>query len=173
MMLSGSLMDGGDAMSNHMDNMIAEFEKFGARIRQAEARFAGVSEVGERVAQVESVATSPDRHVTVVAGAGGMVTDIRLAPGAMRLGPVELSATIMATLRQAVAGAAQQQAGIVDEELGDAFGANTSELGRQAQTEAFGTPDNDRASQGQTSSSNRRPAAPDDDDFDHDTIYGR
>lgn len=152
--------------------MIAEFEQFGARIRQAEARFAGVAEMGERVARVESVATSPDRHVTVVAGAGGMVTDIRLAPGAMRLGPVELSATIMATLREAVAGAAQQQAGIVDETFGDALGVNTSERVRQAQAEAFGTPDDDRASQHETSSSYRRPAAPDD-DFDQDTIYRR
>ncbi|OLF15395.1 YbaB/EbfC family nucleoid-associated protein [Actinophytocola xanthii] len=160
-------------MSSHMDQMIAEFEKFGARIRQAEARFAGVSDMGERVAQVESVATSPDRNVTVVAGAGGMVTDIRLAPGAMRLGPAELSATIMTALREAVAGAARQQAGIVDEVFGGAFGVNTSEQVRQAQAEAFGTPEDRAASQDETSSSRRRPTPSDDDDFDQDTIYGR
>ena len=110
-------------MSAHMDQLIAEFERFGARIRQAEARFADVSEMGERVARVESVATSPDRNVTVVAGAGGMVTDIRLAPGALRLGAAELSATIMTVLRDAVAGAARQQAEVVGEVFGDTLGA--------------------------------------------------
>lgn len=67
-------------MSAHMDQLIAEFEKFQSRMRQAEATFAGVGDMQERVAQVESVVTSPDRNVTVSAGAGGMVTDIRLAP---------------------------------------------------------------------------------------------
>jgi len=160
-------------MSAHMEQMIAEFEKFGARIRQAETRFAAVSDLGERVAEVQSVATSPDRNVTVVAGAGGMVTDIRLTPGAMSLGPAELSATIMTALRQAVAGAARQQAGIVDEMFGDSLGVNTSEQVRQAQAEAFGTPEDDRASQDETSSAGSRRPARDDDDFDQDTIYGR
>jgi len=160
-------------MSAHMEQMIAEFEKFGARIRQAEARFAGVSDLGERVAEVESVATSPDRGVTVVAGAGGMVTDIRLTPDALRLGSTELSATIMSTLRQAVAGAARQQAGIVDDVFGDAFGIDTSEQVRQAQAAAFGTQDGDRTSQDDETSSRRRPDAPGDDDFDQDTIFGR
>ncbi|MCT2582224.1 YbaB/EbfC family nucleoid-associated protein [Actinophytocola gossypii] len=159
-------------MSAHMEQLIAEFEKFGARIRQAEARFAGVSDLGERVAEVESVATSPDRGVTVVAGAGGMVTDIRLAPEALRLGSAELSATIMATLRQAVAGAARQQAGIVDEAFGGAFNVDASEHVRQAQAAAFGTWEGDLASQDETSS-RRPPDASGDDDFDQDTIFGR
>jgi DNA-binding protein YbaB len=159
-------------MSAHMDQMIAEFERFQSRIRQAEATFAGVADMGERVAQVESVVTSPDRNVTVVAGAGGMVTDIRLDPAAMRLGPAELSSTIMNTLRQAVARAAQQQAEIVDDAFGDAFGVNTSEQVRQAQAEAFGTQEDDRASQDELPSSGRRGATRrDDDDFDQDTIY--
>lgn len=159
-------------MSAHMDQMIAEFEKFRSRIRQAEARFAGVEDMGERIAQVEGVATSPDRNVTVTAGAGGMVTDLQLAPGAMRLGPSELSTTIMNTLRQAVARAAQQQAEIVDHTFGDAFGINTSEQVRQAQAEAFGTPEADRASEDESSTSGHGDTSLDD-DFDQDTIYRR
>lgn len=160
-------------MSAHMDQMIAEFEKFQARIRQAEARFAGVADMGERIARIEGVATSPDRNVTVVAGAGGMVTDIQLAPGAMSLGPAELSSSIMNTLRQAVAKATQEQAEIVDDSFGDAFGINTSEQVRQAQAEAFGTPEVDRASEAEEYPSRRRATSRDDDDFDQDTIYGR
>jgi hypothetical protein len=158
-------------MSAHLDQMIAEFEKFGARIRQAESRFAGVADMGDQVAQVESVVTSPDRNVTVIAGAGGMVTDLRLAPGAMSLASTELAAMIMTTLRQAVAGAARQQAGIVDEMFGDTFGVNTSELVEQAQAEAAGTVADDHASE-EPERTARRPAASDD-DFDQDTIYGR
>jgi len=154
-------------MSAHMDQLIAEFEKFQAKVRQAEATFAGVGEMQERVAEVESVVTSPDRNVTVSAGAGGMVTDIQLAPGAMRLAPTELSATILNTLRQAVAGAVRQQAEIVD----DAFGINTSAQVRQAQAEAFGTPTDDAASHEEVST--RRTIPPDDDTYEQDSIYRR
>jgi DNA-binding protein YbaB len=160
-------------MSAHMDHLVAEFEKFRARARQAEARFAGVSDMQEQIAQVESVATSPDRNVTVTAGAGGMVTDIQLSLGAMRLDPSELSATIMNTLRQAVADAVRQQAGIVDDVFGDAFGVNLSDQVRQAQAEAFGTLADDHASQHEASSTSRPAAPPDDDEFEHGSIYGR
>jgi hypothetical protein len=158
-------------MSAHMDQLIAEFEKFQAKVRQAEATFAGVGDMQERVAEVESVVTSPDRNVTVSAGAGGMVTDIQLAPGAMRLAPTELSATILNTLRQAVAGAVRQQAEIVDDAFGDAFGINTSAQVRQAQAEAFGTPTDDAASHEEVST--RRTIPPDDDTYEQDSIYRR
>ncbi|MFF5991065.1 hypothetical protein [Prauserella flavalba] len=54
-----------------MDQLIAQFESFRSKIRQAEADFAGVGEMQERIAEIESTATSPDGTVTVVAGAGG------------------------------------------------------------------------------------------------------
>lgn len=153
-----------------MDQMIAEFEKFRSRIRQAEARFEGVEEMGERISRVESTATSPDRHVTVTAGANGMVTDIRLTPSAMRNAPAELSAIIMNTLRQAVAGAARQQAEVVDDVFGDAFGTNTSEQVRQAQAEAFGTPGNAAPDE---SGRPRRASRPPDDDYGQHSILRR
>lgn len=165
-------------MSAHMDQLIAQFENFQAKVRQAEAHFAGVGDMQERVAQVETSVTSPDGNVTVVAGANGTVTDIRLVPGAMRLDSAQLSAMIMNTLRQAVAGAVQQQAGIVDNAFGDAFGINMSEQVRQAQAEAWGTlaeePASQRQSPPQASRSERRPGPGDDDDeFDQNSILRR
>lgn len=78
-------------------------------MRQAEARFAGVGDMQERIAQVATTVTSPSGEVTVVAGAGGTVTDLRLTAGAMHLEAGQLSAMIMKPMRQAVAGAVQQQ----------------------------------------------------------------
>ncbi|WP_236789207.1 YbaB/EbfC family nucleoid-associated protein [Amycolatopsis sp. GM8] len=166
-------------MSAHMDQLIAQFENFQAKVRQAEASFAGVDDMQERIAQVQSTATAPDGTVTVVAGAGGTVTDIRLAPGAVRLGSDQLAATIMRTLRQAVAGAVQQQAGIVDGAFGDAFGVNISAQVREAQAEAFGTHADEPASQEQqppqqAAPPRRRPSPGDDDDyFDQGTVLRR
>lgn len=152
-------------MSAHMDQLIAQFENFQAKVRQAEARFAGVGDMRERIAQVETTATSPDGNVTVVAGAGGTVTGLRLAPSAVRLGSDRLAEVIMTTMRQAVAGAVRRQAEIVDDSFGDSFGINTSEQVRQAQAEAFGTPAEEPASHQQPPRSGRRPAPREDDDY--------
>ncbi|MFD8494960.1 YbaB/EbfC family nucleoid-associated protein [Amycolatopsis sp. NPDC059657] len=164
-------------MSAHMDQLIAQFEGFQAKVRQAEARFAGVGDMQERIAQVEASVTSPDGTVTVIAGAGGTVTDIRLVAGATRLEPGQLSAVIMSTLRQAVAAAVRQQAGIVDDAFGDAFGVDMSAQVRQAQAEAFGTPEEDVASQPQapheTARPGRRPGDADDDYFDQGSVLRR
>jgi DNA-binding protein YbaB len=158
-------------MSAHMDQLIAQFGNFRAKIREAEDRFAGVGDMQQQVAEIANTATSPDGNVTVVAGAGGAVTDLRLSPNAMRLDHSQLSTLILSTMRQAVAGAVQQQAGIVDNAFGDALGVDTSEQVHQAQAQAFGTPGQDAASQQQTSqretrSSTRRPNRPDDDYFE-------
>ncbi|WP_277681218.1 YbaB/EbfC family nucleoid-associated protein [Saccharomonospora azurea] len=130
-------------MSAHMDELIAQFSKFQSKIREAEARFEGVGDMQQQIAELRHSATSPDGTVTVVAGAGGSVTDLTLSPSAMRLDHSQLASVILSTLRQAVAGAVQQQAGIVDETFGDTFGLNTSERVREAQAEAFGTPERD------------------------------
>ncbi|WP_284747390.1 YbaB/EbfC family nucleoid-associated protein [Amycolatopsis sp. RTGN1] len=50
---------------------------------------------------------SPDRSVTVLAGPGGVVSEVRLAPEAMRLDAVTLSRTITAAIREAVAAGGQ------------------------------------------------------------------
>src|SRR3954466_12573089 len=69
-------------MSAEMDQLIAQFETFQSKVRQAEARFAGVGDMQDRIAQVGTSVTSPDGTVTVTAGAGGTVTDLRLTAGA-------------------------------------------------------------------------------------------
>ncbi len=160
-------------MSAEMDQLIAQFETFQAKVRQAEARFAEVGDMQERVAQVSTSVTSPDGTVTVVAGAGGTVTDLRLTAGAMHLEAGQLAQRIMATLRQAVAGAAQQQAGIVDEAFGDQLGFDVSGQVRQAQAEAFGTAAPEPASEPQAPRPRRRPDPGDDDDFDQGPILRR
>jgi DNA-binding protein YbaB len=53
---------------------------------------------------------SPDRSVTVLAGAGGVVSEVRLTPEAMRFDAVTLSRTITAAIREAVAATRQPQA---------------------------------------------------------------
>jgi DNA-binding protein YbaB len=51
--------------------------------------------------------TSPDRSVTVLAGPGGVVSEVRLAPEALRFDAVTLSRTITAAIREAVAATGQ------------------------------------------------------------------
>lgn len=50
---------------------------------------------------------SPDRAVTVLAGPGGVVSEVRLAPEALRFDAVTLSRTITAAIREAVAASGQ------------------------------------------------------------------
>lgn len=163
-------------MSAQMDELIAQFQNFRSKVREAEARFAGVGDMQERIARLETTVTSPDGTVTVTAGAGGTITGLRLTAGATRVEAGQLSATIMDTIRRAVAGAVQQQAGIVDDAFGDAFGVDVSAQVREAQTEAFGTPAPEPASEQQPRQASRparRPAAEDDDDFGQGPILRR
>lgn len=154
-------------MSAELERLAAEFERFRTRIKKAERTFGDVGEMQERLADLTAVATSPDRTVRVVAGAGGAVQDVQLTPDAMRLPSTTLSATIMSTLREAVAEAVRRQAGIVDETVGGALGASTTEQVRVAQSAALGTDHGEPSSQDRP----RRPAA-DEDEFGDDSIYG-
>jgi DNA-binding protein YbaB len=158
-------------VSAELERLAAEFEKFQTKIKQAERTFGNVGEMQERLADLTAVATSPDRSVRVVAGAGGAVQDIQLAPEAMRLPSTTLSAMIMSTLRAAVAEAVRRQAGIVDETVGGDLGAATTEQVRVAQA---ATPDTavgtDRPGPSSQDRPRRNPAA--EDDFGDDSIYG-
>ncbi|PPK60748.1 YbaB/EbfC family nucleoid-associated protein [Actinokineospora auranticolor] len=156
-------------MSADLERLTAEFEGFQARIRQAEARFSGVGQMQEQLAELEVVAISPDRSVRVVAGAGGAVKDIQLTPDALRQAAPTLAAAIMTTLREAVAEAVRRQVAIVDETVGGELGANTSEHVRQAQAEAWAA---GAGTATQYQPSQPRAARSDDDDFSHDSIYG-
>lgn len=157
-------------MSAELERLTAEFEKFQARIKQAEVKFSGLDEMRERLGQLEAVATSPDRTVRVVAGAGGTVTDLQLTPEAMRKPAPALAALIMTTMRTAVAEAARRQAGIVDETVGGAFGLDTTDQVKQAQAEALRIAELSP----QVTPPPERPARPkDEDDFSQNTVYRR
>jgi DNA-binding protein YbaB len=160
-------------VSADLERLAAEFERFQAKIKQAEVKFAGVGEMQDRITRLEAVATSPDRSVRVVAGAGGAVMDLQLTPEALRQPAPALAATIMSTLREAVAEAVRRQAGIVDETVGDAFGVNTSDQVREAQAEALKTAVDGLAPEPtEPPAPSRRPIGPDDDDdFSQRTVY--
>lgn len=161
-------------MSAEFEQLVAEFEKFQSKIKQAETQFAKVGEMQGELAELESVATSPDRSVTVVAGPGGSVKDIRLSPEALRQQPQQLAAAILSTLHTAVADAARKQAGIVDAQFGGAFHLNVEEQVLEAQAEALGTTADDLRSQ-MSEEPPRNPARRprNEDDFSEETVLRR
>jgi DNA-binding protein YbaB len=106
-------------MTAEFDQLVAEFEAFQAQIKNVDDRFEQLAEMRSELESLQVSATSADRSVTVVAGPGGSVLDVRLTEDALRLGAARLGATIMSTLQDAIAEAARQQAGIVQEYVGD------------------------------------------------------
>ncbi|MFI6301428.1 YbaB/EbfC family nucleoid-associated protein [Amycolatopsis thailandensis] len=161
-------------MSAEFEQLVAEFEKFQSKIKQAETQFAKVGEMQGELAELESVASSPDRFVTVVAGPGGSVKDIRLSPEALRQQPQQLAAAILSTLHTAVADAARKQAGIVDAQFGGTFHTNVEEQVLEAQAEAMGTTKEELRSQMSEEpppGTARRPR--NEDDFSEDTVLRR
>lgn len=105
-------------MSAEFDQLVAEFEQFQSQIRNMDDRFEHLAGMQSELATLETRASTPDQSITVVAGPGGSVLDIRITEDAFRLGPEGLSGELMATLREAVADAVRQQAGIVEEFAG-------------------------------------------------------
>jgi DNA-binding protein YbaB len=105
-------------MAAEFDQLVAEFEQFQAQLRNMDDRFEHLAGMQSELASLEVSASTPDQAITVVAGPGGAVRDIRFTEDAFRLGPEQLSSELMATLREAVADAARQQAGIVEEFAG-------------------------------------------------------
>ncbi|RSM65695.1 hypothetical protein DMH03_00575 [Amycolatopsis sp. WAC 01376] len=161
-------------MSAEFEQLVAEFEKFQSKIKQAETQFAKVGEMQSELAELESVATSPDRSITVVAGPGGSFKDIRLSLEALRQQPQQLGAAILSTLHTAVADAARKQAGIVDAQFGGTFHPNVGEQVLEAQAEALGTTTDDLRSQMSEEpppSTARRPR--NEDDFSEETVLRR
>jgi len=105
-------------MSAEFDQLLAEFEQFQTQIKNMDDRFEHLAGMQGELQNLEVRATSPDQSITVVAGPGGSVVDVRLTDEALRLGAEQLSAELMATLREAVADAARRQAAVVEEFAG-------------------------------------------------------
>lgn len=165
-------------MSAEFEQLVAEYEKFQSKIKQAETRFSKIGEMQNELAELESLAESPDRSVTVVAGPGGAVKDIRLTPEALRQQPQQLAAVILSTMHTAVANAAMKQAGIVDAHMGSAFHLNVQEQVLEAQAEALGTTADElrskvseEPSQGTPRTAGRPPR--NEEDFSEETVLRR
>jgi DNA-binding protein YbaB len=79
-------------------------------------RYAGMK---EEIAAIRATVSSPDRTVTITAGPGGTVFDIRLSEQVMQSPAQVVSGSVMTTLRLAVAEGARQQAAIVQRYMGD------------------------------------------------------
>jgi len=124
-------------MSGEFEHLVAEFERFQAGIRNADDRFAGLGAMQQQLTELRASAASPDGGVTVVTGPGGAVLDVKFTEAALAKGPQALSATLLATLREAVGEAARRQAVIVEENMGDDLGLVDQVL--ETQAVAFGT----------------------------------
>lgn len=78
------------------------------------------AEMKDEITQIRATATSADHTVTVMAGPGGSVLDVKLSEQALRAGsPQALASSIMSAIRLAVADAARQQAAVVQKYVGD------------------------------------------------------
>lgn len=141
--------------------MRQKLEFFEQANRAADARAAGYDAMGTELRDVEASAQSPDRSVTVVAGLSGSIKEIRFTEDAKRLSTTQLSQAVMATLQQAVAAAARQQAAIVQGHVGTDI--PIAERVLKTQQEIFGRPSEPPA----------RPRPPVDDDGDTGSIYRR
>ncbi|WP_086849319.1 YbaB/EbfC family nucleoid-associated protein [Amycolatopsis kentuckyensis] len=124
-------------MSGEFEHLVAEFERFQAGIRDADDRFAGLGTMHQQLTELRASAASADGGVTVVTGPGGAVLDVTFTEAALAKGPQALSATLLATLREAVGEAARRQAVIVEENMGDDLGLVDQVL--ETQAVAFGT----------------------------------
>lgn len=124
-------------MTAEFDQLVAEFEKFQSRIKRIDDKFAGIGAMQEEISALEAGVSSPGRSVTVIAGPGGAIKDIRLSAEALRQQPGSLSAEIMSTLQRAVAEVARKQAAIVDTHMGGELHLTDQVLETQAQV--FGT----------------------------------
>lgn len=115
------------------EQLVAQFEQFQSRMQRVDQQFANIGEMQQQLTELEAVATSADRAVTVVAGPSGSIKAIRLTDLAMRRPPHALAAELMSTLQQAVAEAARRQAGIVEGAVGDDMKLSDQVLETQAQ----------------------------------------
>ncbi|MFB9905306.1 YbaB/EbfC family nucleoid-associated protein [Allokutzneria oryzae] len=125
-------------MTEEFDRLVEQFERFQEDSRRAEDRLARYDGMQQQIAALEATAHSPGREVTVTAGPGGAVTNIEFTDRALQQSPQALSATVMTTLRTAVAAAARQQAAVVQEFVGDDM--NVLDQVLQTQSEMLGVP---------------------------------
>jgi DNA-binding protein YbaB len=141
-------------------------EKIERRKDDTEERMARYDEMGRQLQTLQATASSPDRSVTVTAGSGGGVQSVELRPEALRMGNQQLGRVITATIQQAAASAAKQQAAVVQEFTGDRLNV----VGRvfKTQEQVFGTAADAPEQSAPPNRSQRRPES----DFGEDEGFG-
>ena len=126
-------------MGPHMpglEDMQRKLDALKATAERAESQQGDLARMREEITAIEESATSSDKTVTVTAGPGGAVTNVSFTQEAMRLSAIQLSSTVMSTLRQAVAAAARKQAEIVQGHVPE---GDVLERVLQTQEEMLGT----------------------------------
>lgn len=151
------------------DRLVAEFERFQSALKRVGGQVADFGRLREEIGDLEVRASTADRSVTVVVGPGGTVTDIELTTEAMRRQPGALSASIMATLRQAVDEAARRQARLIEQHMGDDMNNSVLDQVLQAQAQATGTSVEDLRSKVDQPRPGR--PAPDDKDLSQGSVF--
>lgn len=144
-------------LSAEFEQLVAQFEQFQSKIQRIDDQFAGIGQMQTELSSLEATAVSPDRSITVVAGPGGSVKDIRLTDDALRQRPQALSAALMSTLQQAVAESARRQAAIVDQHMGGELQLTEKVL--ETQSELLDTPVEELRSRVEDAAPARKPAA--------------
>lgn len=152
-------------MSAEFERLLAQFEEFQSKIQRIDDRFGSLESMQAEVAGIEAAATSSDGNITVTAGPGGAVTDIRFTEGALKQRPETLASTVLSTLQQAVADAARQQATAVDTHMGSG-GLDVTDQVLETQAQLFGTSTAQLRSQLQESAP--APSRPPEDDIHDD-----
>jgi len=155
-------------MTAEFDQVVAEFQRFEASIRNVDDRFSGLGAMQQELTELRASAASPDGGVTVVTGPGGAVLDVKFTDAALAKGPQALSTALMATLREAVGAAARRQAVIVEEHLGDDEGLVEQVL--ETQAEAFGTSVEELRSKLAEETSRQEPPATAPEDFSEERV---
>jgi DNA-binding protein YbaB len=125
-------------MSAEFDQLVAEFERFQSQLTNVDDRFENIAGMQSELAALAVSVSSPDRSVTVVAGPGGSIQDIKFTEAALQLGSQRLGGVVMSTLQEAVAEAALRQAAIVQEHMGEDVPVLDQVL--ETQAEATNTP---------------------------------
>ncbi|OQO91056.1 YbaB/EbfC family nucleoid-associated protein [Saccharomonospora piscinae] len=155
-------------MSAEFERLVAQFEQFQSKLRKVDDQLAGVGRMRSEIAALEATVSSSDRSVTVVAGPGGSIKDIRLDERAMAQQPQALSSALLSTIQEAVAEAARQQAGVVDEHMGGEL--NLTDQVVETQAQLFGTSPEELRERMEQERPARRSVRPEDeyhDDYSH------
>lgn len=106
-------------MSEYADSLVRRIEAIDTAAADNRRRAEAYEQMTGELKDVQGEASSPDGAVTVIAGPGGEVKEIRFGDQIRAVAPPALAASVMHTIAAARAAAARQQAEVVRRGLGD------------------------------------------------------